>query len=113
MDILNITPVVATISQYNRVALVNQNNDNQGHHIEGYSTYSISGNAMTPSGVCLRVLFINSDSEMESSIIPNSNGDFIYYCKNDTYTVIMVGPSNIETKVLYNVHPLNTNINIH
>jgi len=109
MDILTINPVVLALHQYLSTNTTNNRNPN----IVGYSTHSISGNAMTPSGICDRVLFVNSNYNMEATVIPNNNGDFIYYCNDDTYTVIMVGPNNIETKVLYNVHPLNSNINIH
>lgn len=68
---------------------------------------SISGNAMTPLGVCERVLFLNSSWVMEGSVVPNINGDYYYLAQNDVYTVIFVGPGKIETKVFYNVRPVD------
>lgn len=44
---------------------------------------------------------------MEGSVIPNINGDYYYLVQDDVYTVIFVGPSKIETKVFYNVTPVD------
>ena len=62
---------------------------------------------MTPFGACERVLFLNSSWVMEGSAIPSINGDYFYLAQDDVYTVIFVGPSKIETKVFYNVTPVD------
>ena len=67
----------------------------------------ITGNAMTNRGPCERILFLNSSWELEASVIPDENGNFIFQANDDSYTVIFIGPMKLETKVYYNVKPIN------